>query len=500
MATLPIILTVQGERQVAATLRNLSGSVGRAGQEMGKSMSAPMEHAQQKFAAVGKAAEKTTSRATRGLNVTNAAAGALASIGLRSMTDGYIAAGDEAEAANLKLEQMLAKRGQSGSLKNLQDLGVQMSRLTGMDDDQFAESGAHLLSYGLNAQQISEIMPGLVGQSHLMGQSLGSVANAFGKAFASGNLGALKRTGMTFSQADLKAVDAAKNISEAAGQLELFKRAQDSLKGYALSAGGGLSKAQIERGYHATQMGNFQESIGQSAGRTRAALQRGFTPLAERITASPGATSVIGAGLEIGTQAAPLLAATAAIGQSLPVFSKAGELFGGVVRNVGNIAMNGASAVNALTGSSTGLRASGFAATFSGNAHALAAQKTRVAAMISANSLGKVGASLGALAVIAYGVNETLIGTKNATTMSDEELEAQGPLGKFHSRAGDLYEKYNYRGLKRQYDSASLDRQIADQNRKNAAKFGARRSRQGYEATVKVTMPQTQTDRAAKAY
>lgn len=252
--------------------------------------------------------------------VASLVAGGLALGGLNALSNNLVQAGNEANNISAKLDGMLRARGQNGARVELDAVSESLSKLTGMDDDLFSDAQAHLLSFGLNAKQIGQIMPGLVGQANTMGQSLDGVADSFGRAFASGNAGALIRSGVVLSKADQDAIKAAKSISEAAGQQELFNRVLDSYQQFAVKAGEGITDAARAQGNFNTQIGNFQELIGTGASEARAKWQNSLTPLLEGMNKERGGLlKNIGAATEyatvIGNVTAPIYGLASAFGE-----------------------------------------------------------------------------------------------------------------------------------------------------------------------------------------
>lgn len=475
MATLPIILQLIGERAVREGVRNFEKDVKNTGATLDKTSkyAGRLDRATAAAARNGARGLNTMGDKLKGVrdrmdeNAKIGLAGAAASWGLGALTSNAIQSGDEAEAAGLKLEAMLAKRGQSGSLDEIKNLGAEMSKISGIDDDKIAEVAAQLLGFGVSAEQIKGIMPGLIGQSRLYNQDLGQTAMAFGKAFASGNAGALKKVGVTLSDADVNAVKAAKSISETAGQMELFKRVQESMKNYALNVGGGQSQAQLTRAYAGVQLGNDLEAIGQAAGRARAAWQGTLlTPLAERVAASPGLTNAAGVGLEAATQLAPIMTFMATAGQSLPAWEKLGDAAKG-------LSQAGPLAARGLAWARAGLAAESVAAFINGDANLVAAGKLRIAGLTSAAGLATAGLALGA---IALSVNDIINSAKDMHLTDEEYAKKRGKRGEIEldaARGANIVEDLFTR---RTAKSNNLDKAIADQIAKNKKKFGNRKN------------------------
>jgi hypothetical protein len=231
-------------------------------------------------------------------------AGGLALAGLNALSNDLVQTGNEAANVNQKLEAMLAVRGESGALDEINAALSDLSKQTGIDDDTFADSAAHLLSFGLSAKQVEQILPGITGQADTMGQSLDSVADSFGRAFVSGEAGGLTRSGVVLSDVDKEAIKAASSISALAGQQELFNRVLASYSQYAVAAGAGTTEAARAQGYFATQTGNAMEAVGAAASEARANWQKALTPTIEDLNANhQGLLALIGSSVEYATVA-----------------------------------------------------------------------------------------------------------------------------------------------------------------------------------------------------
>lgn len=162
------------------------------------------------------------------------------------------------------LNAMLRKRGQGSELENMakwvHDITYESAQV---DDEPIKIAAEQLLTFGLNARQVRDIMPGIIGQARAMKMDLPSVAQQFGKAFASGNAGMLKRAGVTLDPADLD------KIKEISGTVEkqkaLFDMVKNSFENYALSMNEGLSEATIQANRLTFAMDQMNTNIGVGA-------------------------------------------------------------------------------------------------------------------------------------------------------------------------------------------------------------------------------------------
>ena len=485
MPALPIVLSVENERAVDSAMRGVENTVKRTGAALDKGIGG-------KAASRLSAGFSAASAKVKELGIAGIAAGAAGSAALRSYSDSLISAGMEADASAQKLNALLEMSGQTGAADKLSKMADAMSAATGMDDDAIVEASARMINLGVSAEQTSEIFPKLAAKARLSGKDMNTAARVMGTAFQTGSTKGLDKIGIDLGAAGDAAVKAAFKISEAKGQAELFKRVMVALE--RVDVGAGINSAAAAMGRNKVLIDNMQEGMGKGAAAQRARMAGLVNPILERVAGNESAQGAIGAAIELGAQLSPVATGLIGLGQAMPALEKLPSLGGAAKRSF-----------DAVSG---GLKASGFAATLAGDAHLLAARNINIASKnISAGSLmnpqstaGKLGVGLAAVAGIGYGVSETIAGTANSTTMSDKELDSQGLMGKFHRAAAGFYEKWNYRGIARQYQSASLDQQIAEQNRKNAEKFGARRTRNGTETKVTIAHPPTPADRGLRAY
>jgi hypothetical protein len=365
-------------------------------------------------------------------------AASVAGMGLSQLSSNLIATGLEAANAEKKLSAMLSVRGQSHLKGEIIGLSEQMQKLTGQSAETFQEAASHLLSFGLNVSQIKKILPGMSGQADTMGQSLVSVADGFGRAFSSGNVGALTRSGLVLSAADKAAIGLAKSTGEAAGQTELFKRVLSSYEQYAVKAGAGTDAAAKTINRFGEASGDAAEAIGIGAANMRAAWMGALTPMVEGLSENhSGLLQNIGAVIEMG----------GAVGQLAgPLTTGAGLLFEyKQMTNLSRLASIANTGVVAAEGHAAGVAAAEFNALAVAKGRASGAGVGGVAAkgagFLSASAFGLTGAAalgVGALAVgaTAYGATKTVQGV-NDRNMSDANLKNRhGALGGLWAAGG----------------------------------------------------------------
>jgi hypothetical protein len=501
-----------GVKSAAGTAKNAFRDVSIEAQSMSRAVERSSMSSGSKMRAAFAGGAAKVKNSLKSMGVSAVLGGAAATAGLGALSGKFIVAGDEAESASEKLKAMLESRGESGSAGKLEAMAQAMSKATGADGDGIVEASARMMNLGVSAERTSDIFPLLAAKARIAGKDMNAAASLFGKSFSTGNTRGLAQIGIQLSDVDKKAIKAGFELSQAAGRAELFNRVKANLDGSGISAGAGIKSSHATRGYFGNQLGDLQEGMGQGASDMRARWQGAATPLLERVNQSPGTLKALGAGLEIGTQAAPLLTATAMIGQSLPVFEKAGKLFSGITTNVGKITQIGPMALQMYQGATTGLRASGLAAAFSGNMHVAGAAKMRMAAIGSMTPLAGAAAGLAAVAAVAWSINDIKNSMKDMKLSDEDYKKKRGARGEMELAASKRVQNFGefFTGTKRTSDS--LDAQIAEQSRKNAAKFAMRRpavkvAQDGYarrstgggtsRVVVDVRHPQSPVERAA---
>lgn len=327
-----------------------------------------------------------------GLRAGGAALAALGAGGI-VLANSLAEAGREGQAVDAALEAMMKKRGEGGRFEELGDWAGKLAHDAALvDDDPIKQAAAGLMGFGVSAEQVMQIMPGLIGQSRLYHQSLDSVAMSFGKAFASGSAGALTKSGVTLDKADLEKLSAIEDPLEK--QKLLFKMVKESMDKYALSITEGMGEGEIAANRAKLAQALAMGSIEAGAADAKVSI--------DNLTAS----------------AWGVVESNEAIGHGTGVFLTLGSYAAAAVGGVVSV------------GSQIGLLALTFPA--------LQASATTAWASVTAGA-ATAGLAIGAiLALVALattaiaGLWVAWKGSQDAGTMSDAELKKKwGPLGDF---------------------------------------------------------------------
>ena len=179
-----------------------------------------------------------------------------------SLADGATSAQGDAD----KMRAMLEKTNQGGRFDEMDKFASKIAWDAGLDDDdQIRRVTAGLLGFGMTADHIKQIMPGLIGQSRLYDQSLESMAMTIGKAYGKGDAGALTDIGVTLGDADKKRLADVKDSSEDVRKAEMMRALLASFNDYALGLTEGLGAAELQANRTALALGDIQDAFGQGA-------------------------------------------------------------------------------------------------------------------------------------------------------------------------------------------------------------------------------------------
>lgn len=162
-------------------------------------------------AQANKGFESLNDRALKVAGSFAAAAGVVGGIGLalNKAMDAAKAAAD----SQARLNAIINATGQKGKFNTdrILELSGSISSLTGASRSQVTAGSAMLLSFGLNDEALAKLMPSMADAAAFMGADMSQAAQQMGKAINTG-YGALTRIGITMSDTQKKAFNAAKGM------------------------------------------------------------------------------------------------------------------------------------------------------------------------------------------------------------------------------------------------------------------------------------------------
>jgi hypothetical protein len=302
----------------------------------------------------------------------------------------------EGARADEKLSAMLQKRGEGGRMEEMSGWASKLADQAALvDDDPIKEASAGLLGFGMNAKQVRDIMPGLIGQSRLYGQELEGVAMAMGKAFAKGDVGALVKSGVTLDPKEVEKIKAITDFGER--QAAMFAAVKTSMDNYALSITDGMSEAEKASNRFKKTLDDTQTAIGKGSAAAETSLGLVGARILGLVSHNPklaeGAGLVLGYGAAGATAVGGVATFAGSLGQAYIAIKamKAGTVAKSIatdIDTISTIANTDASIVNA-----TAVAADGNAAGVAAGKFGLLAR----AKMLAANPF----VAAGALAVVA---------------------------------------------------------------------------------------------------
>lgn len=242
------------------------------------------------------------------------AVGAIGAAGL-ALSSSMIEAGSETANTNAALESLLKKQ------NRLQDMGTIMAEIGKTRDlGHFEGTGElqtatlHLARAQIATKDLTTLMPYLARAARTSGAEMEEMADTLGESFKGLDLGGLEEMGLFFSEADVAAVEAAKGISEAAGQqkfLELFTREADkAFVGLEDSITGAQAAA---NDYH-NAVNTAMSNTGAGAADARAHVQRLGASVLGVVNEASGLQYGAGYIWELGSEAASAIGGLVAFG------------------------------------------------------------------------------------------------------------------------------------------------------------------------------------------
>ena len=504
MSAIPVI--IQGRDETSDAFKSATAGAQRLAKKVDSTQAridATMKKTVARTNAFGDAFKNVQARMSE--NAGTGLVGGLASVGLRAASQHIIELGNNAtETDNLVKESFGGMTGQADAWSKALQRSVGVSARE--TQRQAAVFNTMFDSMGIGQETAFDMSKGLTQLSGDMASFYNlSGTEAFDKLRAgiTGEAEPLKALGILLNEETVKQHAYAAGIAKTGAKLteqEKVLARYVAIMAQTKKAQGDLTRTKISganlaRAYE-TAKNEALTTMGKGAAGVRSAELRLVTPLMNQLsTRAPGALQAAGAGLEVASQAAPILTTSALIGQSLPVWDRLSER----LRGAGTA---GPAAGRAFTVANAGLRSSAIAGTFAGNAHAASALKIRAASLTAGNALKGAGAALAAVAVTAYGLDRLKTGLEKAAWLSDEELIRQeGAWGRAWVKGGQIganvigaFTGENARG-------AVLDRQAAALRANPVAPVarqvgGPRRTRDGYKTTIEVRIPESRVERS----
>lgn len=301
-------LSMVGAEAMAREMQKVGGGMGKAGKEaggLGKQMG--LMNLQQGLAGLQSVGQ-----------------------GALNMADDLIAASKNSQYVQKQLEAIFRQQGIAPeAIKSVLDMSHALQEKTGYDDESIMSAARLAASFGMLPKQIEQAMPMMIRQAETMGVSLEGVSSAFGKAFSSGNYGALRRAGVALGQVEIDTMKAAKEMTDFADPIQ--KAAFDAkfldvvlgaINRTSVPLGSSLDTAAGKARLMAAHIDDLKENMGAGAMEARGNYKRAIDEVILSLTKmdpelQKNAGNILWYGGEAVTGAGKALQFSASIGQTV---------------------------------------------------------------------------------------------------------------------------------------------------------------------------------------
>jgi hypothetical protein len=204
------------------------------------------------------------------------------------MAEGWIATAEEGRGIEQRLESILKAQNRLKDMDAIDD-SVQRVTVEGHfdDDDEIRNSAILLASYSVQTEHMNKLLEVGARQARTMGQSLDSTANSFGKAYNTGNIAMLAKSGVTMSKQEIAAVKAAYGVSKLSGQMKFMEVVTKAVESNTASLNDSLTETQARANDVARNWDDAQTSLGTGAAEAKANMQSIVLSIGELANASP---------------------------------------------------------------------------------------------------------------------------------------------------------------------------------------------------------------------
>lgn len=180
---------------------------------------------------------------------------------------------EEGNAVEARLESILKAQGRLGDLDAQNEIVQNVTVKGSFADDDEIRNGAVLLdSFSVKTAHMSELLEDAARQARTMGSDVASVAQQLGTAYNSGQVGMLKKSGITVSDEELQRIENAYAISQKMGQQAFVDVLGPAIRNNTAALEDSLTASQAAANDAARAVDDFQTSAGTGAARARAEI------------------------------------------------------------------------------------------------------------------------------------------------------------------------------------------------------------------------------------
>jgi hypothetical protein len=308
----------------------------------------------------------------------------------------------EGAAVEARLESILKAQNRLGDLGAQNDI-VQNVTVKGhfADDDEIRNGAVLLDSFSVKTAHMTELLEDAARQARTMGTDVGSVAEQLGKAYNTGQVANLAKSGVTLDPADIEKVNAAYARSAAEGQALFVEIVGAAIRNNTVDLSDSLTATQAQANDAARAMDDIQTAAGEGAANAQANIDGLKNSLIGMVAVNPELAKGAGSLLTYGAYAATGIGSLIAFGAQI------GQLFLGVQALNAAKALKAeaeaidAAATSANTGATVANTGASVAATGAQAAQTVATEADAVATTELAVAEGAAAVGAGAEAVAA---------------------------------------------------------------------------------------------------
>lgn len=282
------------------------------------------------------------------------------------MSQSLINIAEEGNAVEAKLEAVLSAQNRLNDLQSINE-GIGEIAVRGHFDDDDALRNATVLmaNWEVQTKDMIPLLEAAGRQAQTTGQDVEGMANAFGKAVATGNYQGLKKTAVSFSEVEIASIKAGYAISQQAGQMALVNSITAAVARTTGELGASLTDAQKAANDAARAGDDLATALGTGASAAKANVDNLLASVLSVAGANQEAAQTAGGLLYVGSAAATaggtVLALAGQVGMVVAGMSAAGVTGTAAMAAITAAAGTALAAMTALATSMAGIAAAGIA-------------------------------------------------------------------------------------------------------------------------------------------
>jgi hypothetical protein len=224
---------------------------------------------------------------------------------VQAFSDSMIQASADDRAITQRLESILKAQ------KRVQDMAkieTEVGRIAVEghfdDDDSIKEAGVLLASFSVKTEHMGQMMEMAGRQSRTAGKSIQSVGEQLGKAYSTGNIAMLAKSGLTLGKQEIAAVKAAYGVSKLAGQMKFMEIVGKAVRGNTVSLNDSLTETEKRANDATRAWDGVVTAFGKGGAEAQATTQNIVGSIGKILDTSPGLVQAAGYWTHFGGQAA----------------------------------------------------------------------------------------------------------------------------------------------------------------------------------------------------